>query len=62
VLVNLKRAQANNGVALAKFERKAVECGDDKDAKYFQLQTRKAEARREAVQAQRSILLKTGAL
>lgn len=58
----LKRAQANSGVALAGFERKAEECGDDKDVEYFQLQTRKAEAHREAVLAQRSVLLKTGAL
>lgn len=58
----LKRAQANSGVALAEFERKAAGCGDDKDVEYFQLQTRKAEAHREAVQAQRSVLLKTGAL
>jgi hypothetical protein len=58
----LKRAEANSGVALAEFERKAAECGDDKDFEYFGLQTRKAEAHREAVQAQRSVLLKTGAL
>lgn len=58
----LKKAQANSGVALAQFENKAAECGDNKDAGYFQLQTRKAEAHREAVQAQRGILHKTGAL
>lgn len=58
----LKQAQANSGVALAEFEIKAAECGDNKDAEYFRLQTRKAEAHREAVQAQRSILLRTGTL
>ena len=58
----LKKAQANSGVALARFEIKAAKCGDNKDAEYFQLQTRKAEAHREVVQAQRVILLKTGAL
>ena len=58
----LKMAQANSCVALAEFKIKAAECGDHKDAEYFQLQTRKAEAHREAVQAQRTILLRTGAL
>lgn len=58
----LKQAQANSGVALAEFEIKAAECGDNKDAEYFRLQTRKAEAHREAVQTQRSILLRTGTL
>ena len=58
----LKKAQANSGVALAEFENKAAECGDNKDTEYFQLQTRKAEARRAAVQAQGEILRKTGLL
>ena len=58
----LKKAQANSGVALAEFALKAAECGDDKDDEYFQLQTRKAEAHRDAVQAQGEILRKTGVL
>lgn len=53
----LSRAQANSGVALAEFELKAAECGDDKDAEYFRLQTRKAEAHRGAIRA-KGVLLK----
>lgn len=52
----LERAQANSGVALAEFELKAAECDDNKNAEYFQLQTRKAEAYREAVQAKGTLL------
>ena len=58
----LRRAQANSGVALAEFDVKAAECGEDKDTEYYQLQTRKAEAHRDAVQAQGGILRKTGVL
>lgn len=45
----LNRAQAHSGVALPEFWLKAAECGDDKDDECFQLQTRKAEAHRDAV-------------
>ena len=55
----LKIAQAHSGVASAEFEVKAAECGENKDAAYFRLQTRKAEAHRKAIQAKGRLLLKT---